>query len=1058
MTIYGPDRRKKARRDSSKKTFDSAFSDISEAWQAIIGLANGEPEFMQFYSAVKQLEEDKYSGTSDKVLLRSALQSFMMDTQSEYPDIQIPGNLPVIERLPPVKGLAWLKAGKSIRQAIDHAMMLWLGKTEYNELEAYHWMQFSAAVWGGLNDPRALKALINFVKKKGKIHFIENLPICQLEVERTDYGNFDKDGVPFQSVTFVPDTITAMWIIHLYKRIRVLNPIDLDEASDFGQIFPKIGLKLSMKEFLDSASYIWEQLPGAAVPQALVQVAKGRQATCSLSIQEMQRVLDESYPSIKVDSSTLDSLGKSLRFSQSVPLLYDVDRKKNFSKDLNKLLDKEFLKGRKISEPVSEFIDDLCRKYNTEPEVRLIRWIEYLIPQDGPLMISSINSYLGSLRSRWLENTVDLNIDELNSEEWTTLYESMLPEDGSKIGNLRTAINNFHRFQIMRYGAPSISLDEFEHLEITKARFLKPRLVEETISALMKIDHLHEVDRNMLRAIFTLSWRTGMRISEILSIQIRDVEANPIHQTDEPCVNSIIVRSNSLAGIKSPSSRRRIPIKILLGAKEQEWLDKVWRRRITMTANDDSPLFAPANYPGAFKYGAVRDVFNNLVQLFDPISDYTIHSLRHTTLNSVYLSLTQQSALLPVFTDFTDDQQLMIREALLGRNPGNAYHRGQDHFYGLALLAGHASPNQTFRSYLHFAHLDLGERIMRGELSIHVDLFQNLIHVSRRQLSYSIPEYSDRHSHIERSQTMAFMKGQLSQWSRPWHYEFPHHLVVEASDQFTNASNDDLMTTESDLKIFPGHRGSRITPDLAYRAIELYEDGESNESIATRLDVHPDLTKRWVDRAKILANLRSGRGSPKLIDPKRIGKNGIIPLLPVNRFNDEERLLIESAFRAAPYICDESQEDFLEFINLYLKRVSGSRSEIRFTINQEAQLKRYLSIAKRLISNTDWNLIVNNNAMAKNYRSPKQWKYIKVVTRSEEIYRGYAVSLAHPNPPKTSGDHSRKSHYSSGAMRYIMHMLMIGWPYGDLSNRVVHRDPVHYGLKKSRATPMGKIE
>ncbi|MFY0662980.1 MAG: hypothetical protein JXQ97_00010 [Natronospirillum sp.] len=197
----------------------------------------------------------------------------------------------------------------------------------------------------------------------------------------------------------------------------------------------------------------------------------------------------------------------------------------------------------------------------------------------------------------------------------------------------------------------------------------------------------------------------------------------------------------------------------------------------------------------------------------------------------------------------------------------------------------------------------------------------------------------------------------------------------------------------------------------------------------------------------VLLFLPTARGQPKFNDPKRQTNNGAIRLCPDKRQTEEEESMVTQAFGWLPKFYYEHRADLLAFLNLYFNKVSGSRAYLRFRTTQTDELMFFMEIGFLMFSPSKWQLTATKTSMARKVKKSKgdRWKELSL-GESDPSYNGYTLVLKNPN--ENLGKSSR--YYSTNALRFIMHMALIGWPSGDVSHyRKKHRDPYSASLNSN---------
>lgn len=1039
--LHGAKHRKAVRKKMAEELTDRVNSVLEDIWENWKTETPSDPDL--FYREA-YLAEQAFTSAHAKQTYRSALRVLIKANQPDFPELIIPSFPPTQKRLPPAKGDTWMTNGRLVRQTAKEVVEYWEKQREYSTEEAFGWLVFSAAVWGGLNNLKALDALVSFVKGKQKIHFVDGLPVCNLEVADKRYGNlYEEDAIAYAR-QFIPDATTQLWLIHLYKRVKVMQPSPFDALSCLKLAFSCSGQTLSFSQLREGASYVWEQLPGARVPQLYSRIAIGQQQSCSLSLMEMAMTLQDQFePWEKVAQGLW--LGEELPEDQQRGRSSEVVKSDDWSVkgQLRDLIRSPVARRRKANPDLDQHRDKLLSEYTKQSTQRLILWVYSLITEHPTLKLSSISRYLSALIKGWLKGIPDLSLEELDAEEWEEFYTQIIEDSGQSIGTTLTAINNFHHFQVENFQAPAIALQGNQSIEHVRARFVSPQLMDRCLKTLMRTRAYDDKELLMLECMIVLAWRTGLRIGEVTSLSIDDLSISGGPSVWHMQIDFLLIRSNALGTIKTNNARRKIPVFALLTEPEREKLNSVLHYRLSLGVKSNKPLFCPTSFGVSFSKSEVANVFRKLTNSNLVGSEYPFHSLRHTALSSIGLILSN-SELTSSFVDRTEEDKERIRHALLGSHPGSGRLDSQDQYIALALLAGHGAPDQTFRSYYHFAHLDLGQRLLKARVKIPSTIPNNIAGISKRRISTSVASH-DRHStSVCSTDLLHLLKKDLAQWVRPWSINIPPPPEQERQRHLRDKKssiNPVSMTNIAPKDAFPSQPGTSVTMEMVYSALGYADGGESADIIARRFSIDVDLVQRWIDRAYYFATLTSSRGRPRLIDPKRVSDEGTAPLQPLKRFSKEEYDMIERFMVWAPKTYCNSPQVLIKFLNVYLKQATGSRAGVRFRKSEVKTLQSFLETVFKVLPPANWRLVCRTKKECAEIKAskPKRWK--KLHTGSHKTgYNGYSLYLRHPQEDRILSSQDMKS-YSSGALRYVVHMLLIAWPGSDVGKRKLLRDP-----------------
>jgi hypothetical protein len=319
-------------------------------------------------------------------------------------------------------------------------------------------------------------------------------------------------------------------------------------------------------------------------------------------------------------------------------------------------------------------------------------------------------------------------------DRWPVLLAILAENVGQRQRiNVVNAIKSFHEILMRNHGLPPLSGVDFgprgdvgvDANLINETEFLAVRHV------LAQHDRSHPDASVEVGAI--LAFRGALRRSELRGLRLSDFcgYAEPY----------LLVRSNSVRQLKRDSSRRRIDLAALCQKDELQVVMNYIEQYRTEVAqsgirDDGYALFPDPTEPGI----AIRDSV-----LFAPIEDalrdvtgdgsLRFHHLRHSTINLMLLHT--QLELVPaaaslLMPDQNKDDQIRsqgIVAALVG-----ATRPLRPRVWSVAAVAGHATPETTFGSYVHICDNLLAQYCQRSMVAMDDQLLSGLSGLSRTNL------------------------------------------------------------------------------------------------------------------------------------------------------------------------------------------------------------------------------------------------------------------------------------------------------------------------------------
>ncbi len=188
--------------------------------------------------------------------------------------------------------------------------------------------------------------------------------------------------------------------------------------------------------------------------------------------------------------------------------------------------------------------------------------------------------------------------------------------------------------------------------------------------------------------IFVLGYRAGLRISEALSIQVRDIQIPKVSLDLSEFI--LLVRANRYVDVKSHDSRRQLPLHLLLTAEERLSFEQFVLHKKSSARSPSVMLFSEGSDTVApLEDAEVHPVIHQAMRGVTGDASLRYHHLRHSLANHLLLAYHQISPPWPA------PSHLEPLFHTLGQGPGRSG------LYLISQLLGHASPETTLRSYIH---------------------------------------------------------------------------------------------------------------------------------------------------------------------------------------------------------------------------------------------------------------------------------------------------------------------------------------------------------------------
>lgn len=191
--------------------------------------------------------------------------------------------------------------------------------------------------------------------------------------------------------------------------------------------------------------------------------------------------------------------------------------------------------------------------------------------------------------------------------------------------------------------------------------------------------------------IFVLGFRAGLRIGEALSIQLDDVL---FHEELKDTEVILLIRSNVYASTKSHDSRRQLPLHHLLASSEIAPFKAFVMNRHEIARHGRVMLFGEGGESVApLRDDIVQAEVHDAMRRITGDPNLRFHHLRHSLANYLLLSFHGVAVPWAAPSHHVD----LWEEVADGPSRSGLYF--------IAQVMGHASPDVTLRSYLHFTCL-----------------------------------------------------------------------------------------------------------------------------------------------------------------------------------------------------------------------------------------------------------------------------------------------------------------------------------------------------------------
>ncbi len=957
-----------------------------------------------FEQVSQHLDQHQYSFSLKKTFYQQFRKRIIQYNRAYHTDLPLPiQHLVSIQRTPLLFNETWLEQSKSISLLKEKLLRFWYTTDNFTADESIGNILICAILYGGISSLSSLEALLKHLKQQNSINQIPKIqiPLMFLEPQSPHYGDLYDPKQPLKkSRNFVPDRLTLLWIARL-KTQKI--DIQSDCYTYINCIFKALALPLSpkqFKQFLEMASQSWMQLEMVDLSPALSLCLSEEIETCGLSPSSFKRYLTPQlaiFDSQKAEEPPPKTLNPAEKGEECCT---------NLSLDSLIGLHKQILKFFRNSDQTIEDIKNfLFDQYAHLPEnaKRLGLWLYSLfhptrediesisklyqldqskysrhIAQQQKIRHSSIYSYYTKLAETWLLHSTDFIEEHDLNDHLELIYNRMLNGIGKSKSQKIDLLKRFHQFQQMLFNAESFPLStEGLRIHSPKAELISGKTFQYLLSQLTQYKHsnYNAHDLEMLSIVYTIAFRTGMRINEILGMRVKDVEGVK--------ASSIWIRpylsKNQQHFLKTDSAERNLNVQISLNEEEHLKFQKYCKtRRLSYSPNQY--LFTMWNSTERIKPYMVTTPFQKTLDSILPNHCYSFHSLRHTATNNLAMILTLDYKFVSIITDYSHEHYSLIRTQLLSsQTPQNCW-------YLLAHLLGHIDPTETFRSYLHLAYLIAGYQLRKFDPIIDRTVIQKICPRLKSPQKHQI--------------TLSYYDEQIAQTIKI--------KSIATPDEYTNTSKiqADLVQAEDNNFIYGTSKSAYPFPLIA-KILKKLDQSYTPQLLAQQYDFPIEQLMLWQRNIIRLKQLKTRKNCPRFIMDANKSER-ILPHIETA----EEKHVLEYFFKQLNEL-RRDDANILDAIYIFEMKANISHAGLIFNVNDVRLANRFLRGIYSLFPASHWNIALSPEISQIKLMEKLQFKLIPYSTNNS-LSNSFKLELLSQNNAK-----------ALALFRYCMLILLI---------------------------------
>ncbi len=831
-------------------------------------------------------------------------------------------------------GFLYLKKAQTI---VQNAHNNWQIEHDICLTDAIAWLIFSLMVYGGCNNDKVIYAFYNAYIKGRRIYQLPNhVCVMCVDIVNDRYGRRTDDDKVCYSRWIGLDDVSLLWLNYINRQFGKIS-----SYPSFRQVVSRLGDfvqekidkdRLARSDFYRHINLFWQLLPNSKIDQQMVAVLTGNQRHTTINesallnyfapVQLAKAVLDDNF---YLKATLLTSTAQLNHKQQPV-----------FKDDMVNHL-RRLLKQKRVID-ISSSLSILIATPLADNHKVLVLWMQMLL--DDKNKPATAQRYLSEIAQVFLSLTHDARFIDWNQEDYEDLYDDMVgSKNPNKIGFTWTVIKSLHRCLMHYYDAPAMTLYHQSDALIVSDCLISPTLYQTLINSIQSQKSLSDYHKTILTLILSLLYRTGVRIGELLGMQVDDVECPD--GNGRYC--AIIVRPNRHRNLKSYDGARRLVLSALLKHDECKAFVAFWQHK---KFQKSTHLFTPEHHAEPLNARTVHYVLNTFLK--EQYPNITPHSFRHHAISMLALIVgVDDEAWVSQWSDYDIDEIRQIRIHLLGKQHAVS----TNHWQSLKGFAGHASLETTFGSYIHTADLIAIGQMQRSDIRLPITIVSKL--TGQKSGSFNAyakgaADFTQGVVHLGKIRSLLIKKLKPHVLKAYFNNTLPtlNNMDEIPSNQSTNPKQEAAVRR---LFNYPYYQVDKLLHDLEQGA-ELIDVSHTNFVFDDALFMY--------NKAIALANPSNPEHKNKLIGKKRRPKSTHPLIAPTPLHYHQETALVSLCFDNIKKLCQTEQgiQNIEHFVSLFYQKVSSNKSQIRFRFKHKNESLFYLKIATCILPSKYWRI------------------------------------------------------------------------------------------------------
>lgn len=675
----------------------------------------------------------------------------------------------------------------------------------------------SLIVHSGVNSIPMLGAVVSQLYDSSALHLVENIAWLQLEFEHPQRLINSPTG--YQHQLFLHPFTLLLWRYWFQSRLFEQCAIPAAEAA------------------LDIVHDLALQL-GITLPkrkQKILAAAIHAVPDCAGLTELLRNTLNGSYPNACLNHQQFKHLLNPLsnRLAQSLPprskrsaeqFFHSQDIRHSYQQLINALKPP----AGELKASQSHSLQELKKLAETTPGSLLRDLALWGVEQlsEKSIKISSLLRYYSAFAKSLLNALHGMDWQDFSSESWTEIYQRLLeqPEKNLAVIYRKDRLVSFHNFLIATHSVATVQWPDAKSAPVESVRtgFIDELLFIRLCNLIWRNEPNPSMAQQVV-LVCVMAFRLGLRISEVLKIQLRDCST-----AEQP---TVLIHSNRYGNDKSPNSRRLLPMQLLLDHELDMFLSQLARRRATAAGHSEFLLFHYDGSPTEQLDGnQLASWVSTLLRELAPSTKWTFHHFRHTALSR--LMLISHSQLL-------DKLPAALRANLVPCSSKTSAELSEmlskNSYENLVTIAGHGAIEMTVKSYMHLAPLMTGLALQNHQADVNPITLQTLTNASGRQISS-----------LKRQFTLSAIPDLLS---KKLAREQTSVAVYRPETWLPTISVEDI--------------------EICHQALRALESGLNYHDVEHYFLIPESKISKWHQRAQALAELKSRNGNSRIIPLQR---------------------------------------------------------------------------------------------------------------------------------------------------------------------------------------------